>query len=420
MIFISLLVLSCSLIGAPAVVPQESDIPGLTETPTKPESDVPIVPSPSPTPIDSVCVTPKDGVELPDAPFEQYPDRILEFLNRGGALPELDTLLYDAGIANQPLAVAAEDMTGDGKTDVVVSIFNPDSLSTPPGGVLLIFICQQDRYTLARWDSSVDWEGAPGIRYFQDLNSDGRADLITGSPRCGAHTCFEDVNILSWNGNMIENRLMGITDDLPYPTIELQESVEEEIFDVVITGGGFGSVGAGPQRSLSRQWSYRSETGDWQVSSESPGASNYRVHVLHDADGAARQGDYPEALLLYQRVISDMTLVDWADPTQERANLAAYARFRMAVVYLHMGQTDFARVILAELDSNYPPGSGQHGYVEMARLFYDEYQKSDVKTACKAARGYAAKHEGQILKGLGPESFGYGNPVYEPQAICDW
>jgi len=90
------------------------------------------------------------------------------------------------------VAVGAIDLTGDGKQDVAVSNLRSGLRSGPTWGKLLLFVCQEGVYRLLHHQASGEGSGAPGIRYLQDLNGDGIAELVVGSPTCGASTCFEE------------------------------------------------------------------------------------------------------------------------------------------------------------------------------------------------------------------------------------
>ena len=357
---------------------------------------------------------------MPPAEFAAFEQTVLGFLNQGGSTEALDAALYAAGVANQPLAVAAADLTGDGWQDVVVSIYDPQSGSVPPGGLLLIYSCQEAHFILAYREPSVEAWGAPGIRYLQDLNADRRAELVTGSVTCGVHTCFEQVKVLGWSGDNFENLLVGETTDLPYPDIRLVDPDGDGVFDLEVAGGGFGSVGAGPQRTLTRHWRYDPATGRWQDSRDLLAPSNYRIHVLHDAETAALARDYDQALLDYGRVVSDPTLVDWIDPEVEKANLAAYALFKTAVVNLIQNQLDLAQATFDQLADTYPPGTKGHAYVELAVAFQAAYPAGGVSSGCAAAQKYAADHPDQVLLPLGSAVYGYANRDVSPQDICPW
>ena len=378
------------------------------------------VPQPSPTvtstPDSPDCVKPQAQASLGDLTFGKAPEAILAYLNAGGSPDGLKQALNQAGIANQPVSVQAADMTGNGKYDLVVSIFDPGSQLIPPGGTLLIYTCQEGIYGLSLNQPTPQMQGGPHLWYLQDLDADRRADLVYSLATCGAHTCFEDVKILSWEAGSFKERLEGSSADLPYPNIDVRDTDGDGIFQLEVTGTGIGSVGAGPQREITWVWTYDPGTGMWDKASESLGTSNYRIHILQDADTAARQGDYQNALVLYQRVVSDPTLQDWVDPEKEQAELGAYARFKMTVLYLILGQEDFASTTFQEMKNAYPSNSLGSAYVELADAFRQAYMQGGIAAGCEAAKGYAGSHTDQILLPL--NSFGYGNPEYTPQDIC--
>ncbi len=428
LIILIFLVTACNLPStADTATPLATPLP-LTPTPAEATPTIEISPTPTNTvtlttipsqiSLEPRCVLTKSPQTLDTTSFNNYPESIQGFINGGATPKELDQALYEAGVENQPIGVASADMTGDGKTDMVVSIFNPSSDNIPPSGKLLIYICENGQYKLEYEQISEKVWGAPGIRYLQDLDADGRAELVESSPTCGASTCFEDVKVQVWNGSGFRNRFEGNSTDLPFPDIHISDPENDGYYQIEIVASGFGSVGAGPQRNVSRVWSYHPDSGLWVPGRDIMGPSNYRIHVLYDAESATRQGNYPEALQLYGRVVHDTTLDDWVDPEKERSDLGAYALFKTAIVYLLQGQDDFAQTTFKQLASAYPAGTPQHAYVEMAATFQSAYQNNDFAAACAVAREFAATHDEQIFTPLGSLSFGYANPDYTPHDVC--
>ena len=365
------------------------------------------------------CLPSGNPPPLVEKYFDIYPVEILSFLNAGGSAADLDQDLYSLGIANLPVPIDVADMTGDGMEDVVVSIFDPGSVLQPPTGLLLIYICDQPGYRLAYQEDTRPDQGAPGIRYLQDLNADGKAELVTSSASCGAHTCFEQVQLISWEDGKFSNRLEGETADLPYPTIYLEPAQDEGIYNLHISGSGFGSVGAGPQRNITRIWSYEPGARRWLFSSTTNEPSSYRIHVLHDANAALEAGEYQAALLLYNRAISDSTLLDWENPAEEQAWITAFARFQLVVIYTLQDQGSFADLIVNEMSVAYNQEKPQHGYYEMTMLFLEGFQRGGEEEGCTAARKYASDYV-ELLEPLGPQTFGYGNPSLTLQDLCPW
>lgn len=369
---------------------------------------------------EGVCVTPKSGVTLPNLEFLGYPEAILEFLNSGGSTQELDQELYSAGVANQPLSVATFDLTDKSIDEVVISIIDPQSNTIVPRGTFLIYVCQEDGYRLQHRQDSPDNRGAYGIRYLQDLNSDGLGEVVTSSPNCGAHTCFEDVQVLSWREDDIANLLVENTDELPSPDIRIIDPDADGIFDIEIGSGGFNSVGAGPNRTKIRRWVYNSATTSWDSYEDIPGISFYRIHVLHDAEDAAQVENYDQALIDYGRVVYDPNLVDWQDPEQEIANLSAYSRYKIAVLHLIQGDDDRAAITFELLEKNYASQGFGYMYAELATLFRESYELEGLVRACEIAQEFAQNHSEEILSPLGSKIYGYANRDYFPKDICPW
>jgi tetratricopeptide (TPR) repeat protein len=379
---------------------------------------VPSATTPAATLAGTGCSAGQNQPALDVSDFDQYPQAIQDFLNNGGTPSDLDEALYNAGVANQPVAVKTADMTGDGQAEVVVSIFDPASQVMPPSGKLMIYTCNGGAYQLAYQEESPEAWGAPGIRYLQDLNADGKSELIESEGSCGAHTCFEDVKIIAWDGEGFKNLFEGSSKEIPYPDIRITDADGDGIFDVEIAGSGYGSVGAGPQRNVIDIWKYDPSSGTWKFDKEVLQDSNYRIHVLHDAETAAKNGDYAGALELYDRVINDPSLEDWMDPETEKANLSAYVLFKTGVIYTVEGQQDQANAAFEQLSNQYPQGVPQHAYVEMANAFQQAYASDGLEAACTAAKTYASEHADQVLAPLGPQAFGYANREFTPDDVC--
>jgi len=366
---------------------------------------------PSLTPIlptldEGLCIPAQAHEPFSPASFAEYPQAILEYLNSGG---EVDALNADRSHAE------VGDLTGDGKNDVLVAVTSSDGETEPPLGTLLIYNCQAGQYVLT-FDLTPDsaYYGAPTIHFVQDMNADGKAEAVVSTSTCGASTCFEQEQILAWNGATYENLLEGASDDLPYPDVKMRDT-GGGIYTLDVTGTGFGSVGAGPYRVRTRAWSYDPAGSRWKVSGETLEPPRYRIHALHDADAAFEAGNYETAIVLYQRVINEQALLDWVDPPVEQANLGAYARFKLIMLYTQSGQTDEAERYFVELEAGPAAGNWQ-AYTDMA----DTYLQGEAVAGhgCPAARYYAETHADQILSPLGSAAFGYANPDYIPEDVC--
>jgi len=357
------------------------------------------------------CPVPPGSTPEPEIPT------ILDYLNAGGAPDDLGAALEAEGLA--PLegpAFLAADLTGDGLEDVAFTFAIPPETEAATGGVIVIFECVGQAYRPAFQETPEDPSQTPALHFAQDLTGDGISDLVTAHRLCGAHTCFEQVSVLAWDGASFTNRLQGASDDLPYPDVEIVGPEDDGSYRLAVTGTSIGSVGAGPYRQRTRAWG-------WDAAAQAlvPGAdvllpSNFRIHALLDADQAALAGDYAGAQALYYRVVTDETLQDVEFGPSPRDNLIAYAMFRKIITYVLMSDLGDAQVGYGILQNSYPAMAPGHAYAELATAFWDAFTASeDLPAACLAAQAYAAAHPGDVL---GPLYYGYANPTYTEADLC--
>ncbi|MEN8243106.1 MAG: hypothetical protein ABFS17_14425, partial [Chloroflexota bacterium] len=253
---------------------------------------------------------------LPEAAYEEYPAAIMAYLNQGASPEELavELIVRELGPNEQP--VRAEDLTGDGIRDLVVSIFN---LQIQPQGGMMIYTCVAGQYQLDYISLAGPSEHAPEALVIQDLNADQLPDLVYTKTNCGAHTCFDDVEIVSWVDGVFVDLVEGSTTDLPNPSAQLTDYDRDGIYSLEVVGTAVASVGAGPQRDQTKIWEYDPDEGLWKFASESLASSPFRIHLVHDADDAMLRGEYQIGSLLFAQVVTEEDLLDWLNPTEEAA-----------------------------------------------------------------------------------------------------
>lgn len=402
--------LACSLAGSQLVAPTPVEATPTVSTPAiEPETKgepPPVMRNPS-------CVSPQPGVSLGAFTYETLPEAILDYLNAGGGPEELDSALKTAAFGNQPVAAAVADLNGDGKRDAVASVYNPLSSFMPPPSTLAIYVCRDDRYVLGLSESQ---DKNAHIWQVMDLDNDGAAEVLLSWATCGAHTCFEEFQVLSWQDGEFVNRLEAAPGELPYPNAQVQDEDGDGIFDVIVSASGIGSVGAGPQRSVTYTWRLEAGATQWTRVSAQPGESPFRIHAVHDGDAAARQGDYELAVELYLRAIHDPGLQEWIEPEAEKANLQAYARYKLMAVLLLQGQDQLAGQIFDELQAEAPAGSAQSVYADLAERYRQAFAQGGGDAACTAAMATVEANPAGVLDPL--NAFGYGNPAYTALDMC--
>jgi hypothetical protein len=402
------------------VLPTETATPAATET-VKPTVEQTLAPT------EVVVILPLDGdlrtcvdlsahEPLPDVAYEEYPAAIMEYLNQGASPEELavELIVRDLNPNEQP--VWAEDLTGDGVRDVVVSIYN---LQIQPQGGMMIYTCVEGQYQLDYISLASQTEHAPEALVIQDLNADQLPDLVFTMTNCGAHTCFDDVEILSWIDGRFTELVEGSTTDLPNPSAQLTDYNRDGIYSLEVVGTAVASVGAGPQRDRTKIWEYDQADGLWKFASESLASSPFRIHLVHDADDAMLRGEYQIASLLFAQVVSEGDdLLDWLNPTEEESNLSAYAYYKQVVAAGFLAQIQQGADLLTEMEEEYG-GTGQVAYLQMAQAFWQAFTGSgSAEEGCNAAHQYAVLNQLAVLTPLSSETYGYANRDYGPTDIC--
>jgi hypothetical protein len=247
-----------------------------------------------------------------------------------------------------------------------------------------------------------------------DADGDGRQDVIYTLSTCGAHTCFESLEVLGWQETGFSS-LMGGRLDMPYPTYTVTPGrIDAE-------SGSIASVGAEPQRGYSEVWEWNGSV--FTVTQQIWAPPVYRYHALLDGDYALFGEDYPVAVAAYERVIGDDALQEWGavsgtvDPAVERAQLAAFARWRLVLAHLQAGDLESAQAAYEQLQAEYPTGAVGHDVAALAEVFWGTYVvDGSVVDGCLAL--VVAAKEDTSVHDFFNVNYGYANPRWEAVDIC--
>lgn len=166
----------------------------------------------------------------------------------------------------------------------------------------------------------------------------------------------------------------------------------------------------------------------------------YRYQAAFDGDRYTLYGEYEKALVFYQDVIFSDKL-DWWSPDKanymkrldvgndagpmpiqdidEYGYLAAYARYRIMLLYLLQGWDSDAQVVYETLQTKYPEGIPGSIFAHLAQIFREDYQVSrDMGQACQAVITDANMNSSEVLKYLGIDGFMGMSISYTTEDIC--
>ncbi len=399
----------------PTLTPSPTPIPTPTLTPTPTRAPHEACPAPDPN---AAWVAPPD--------FDAYPAAIADFLGAGGTAEALRAVLTNASSINAQFGgVWSFDLTGDGDPETIVSIFDPlgEVFGPVPSGALLIYGCVDQAAPLLFQDVGPPM---PQVKDVGDFVGAGRGgEVATIRSECGAHTCFDTLDVLGWNGAAFVS-LMGGRLQMPYPTYSLVNLDADAALEIQAVGGMIASVGAGPQRTVTETWDWNGA--QFVRTGQVVSLPTYRIHAIHDADDYLTDpnflptlGNITGVIDVYMRAITDDALKDWqveigVEKPTDRANLAAYAWYRIIVVSVRLGDVPAAQATFDRLSADFPAGTPGHAYQQLAQVFWMKYQETNnLSEACLAANAHA-NSETDVLDGL--NAFGYANRQYVAADMC--
>lgn len=342
--------------------------------------------------------------------FADYPTAILTTLNENGGVDALQSFLTACNAA-PPTPLVAQDMTGDGNADLVVIYPNPVISATQPVMDLLILNGGADGYTVghqARAESEVNLLGA------LDINSDDKMDVAWLESTCGADTCFDTIQIYSWDGQGWRPwSAAKIT--MANAETKLEDQLEaSQGLEIVLTGGVYGNPAAGPQRSRTEIWGSVGGA-PYTLLTTNFVASNCLYHTVLDANAAFANGaadDFEQAEALYTKATSDTTLVACGTRENEVAELQSFSFYRLALIAAYRGQPDVAADLTGAIAAAYPDSV----YAQVGQSWLDAYQANgDMNTACAAVTQLAESNPeaGAVLG-----DYGFANPSFGAADIC--
>ena len=342
--------------------------------------------------------------------FAGYPDAIAARLNMAGKTPnDLQAWLAACGaLVEGESGVTAAALQSPKSADVVVTIIDPAAVPAEVKGALAVYHAQpQGGYTLAR---TVDGEGVITLLRADDINADGKSDLVWTDTTCGAQACFSTLAVESWEGAAYKAWIAGD------PTMASAEYAFQDILpegsgeEILVHGGVIESPDAGPQRAWTE--TYASLNGaPYTLVGQKYDRSACLYHAIQDADallGSWATGGFDPAIAAYQAALNDPTLTACWTVKDEVPLLKDFARFRLVVSQVAGGQSGKAADVAAQIEQPALKGA--------ADAFLKSYKASgSVIQACRDTVDFAGANPAawQFLA-----DWGLANPTFAPEDLC--
>ncbi|MFN8445701.1 MAG: LysM peptidoglycan-binding domain-containing protein [Caldilineaceae bacterium] len=342
--------------------------------------------------------------------FADYPEVIVAKVNEADGVAGLQSYLEGCGVM-RPDSVVSEDWTGDGMPDIALLYQNP----TPTSGIteteLLVLDSISNTFTLGYQARPA---GDVQLLATSDINQDGHPDIVWSDRNCGASTCFVTVNMRSWDGVAWQNWTTGNL-TLPEATVSLEEKSDTgQGEEIILNGGLYGSVNAGPQRSRVETWG-SVDGKPYTRLDVTYNASPCLYHAVLDANEAyakAAENGYDEAQKLYEKAATDTTLKPCWTRDNEDAELRSFSLFRLALVAAKTDRAQEAADLVQSILDLYPSSP----ITPAISIWLNTLQTTgNVEGACAQANEYADKNP-QVVDILA--NYGYANPSFSATDFC--
>ncbi len=279
--------------------------------------------------------------------------------------------LQASGVQRELADWNAADLDGDLRDEWILVLYDQSLPSTPFGAPGDLWIVNDEvafRYYTAPSSDIFEFI-APVVVSLTDMTGDGLPELIADTVYCGAHTCTNNYRIIGWSGGQFADLQFvapqpsseEVAGDGPMPIsmtyadTQVVDSDGDGLPEFLVHGGTIGSVGAGIIRPTTQVWGWDGAAVVLAETILDP--TDYRHHVLYEANDRLEAGDLDGALALYEAAINEGALRNDGfayPPEQVYADISQFTAFRLILIDLLQGNAERANSRLTWLDTTYP------------------------------------------------------------------
>jgi len=369
-------------------------------------------PTDTPLAVDGLPPAPAPEDAAPACPteFTSYPDTLVEWQGPAANIEAVLAFLRTCEALDET-NLRGEDWNGDGVDDYAVTIQNPLSDAVARETDLFVFMSDAGGHKLAYRAQPA---GQINILATGDINDDGQPDLAWLDTTCGASTCFDTAMVRSWDGTQWKDWTSS-TIVMAYADVVLEEARENgQGLEIVLAGGEYGSVGAGPQRARTEVWGSVAGEPYTLLDKLYERSTCLYFKVLDAGEALTRYQEIGlvQAREMYNEAVTSRSLVTCSQRPGEMDELRSFSLFRLALVDAYAGEPDMAAESVAQLQQAYPDSI----YAALGQVWLDAYQAGDnIAAACAAATAFAEQNP-ETYEAL--SDYGYANPTFTAADLC--
>ncbi len=445
-------------IGPQQVLPTPTLAPTMTATPLPTDTAVPTqtaVP-PTETPLPTATIIGLSQL----IPFEIDPEWDSEQKNGATvtATEQLEIWLQEAWLLETPIEtvsqlmieagwqremgeITAVDVDGDDVQEWLITFYLPQQQGVfqqqsgdfwifGGDGIEFRFYQAENYYTMGDRDFYLN---APRILYNSDFTNNGLDDLLIEQFGCGAHTCWWEIHLYTYQNNAYQSVVTNVDDPtlwgstlayyhqpnanyifMTYVDESALLQTETAVF-FQIRGGWAGSAGSGIQRIRTETWGWTGTA--FELIDLAWDETDFQMHILREANDRYLLGDIDGAGNLYQRLFNDPSLINYEGipstfEDDEYLRVVNFAIFKLMVIGYQNDDTQLIETWRNWLIEN----SAESNYVQIADLLWEQYQSGvSLEEACDVVNTAVSTLP---LEDEMPIEYGYANPQVTKDQLC--
>jgi hypothetical protein len=333
--------------------------------------------------------------------------------------------LQAAGWQSAAEQLQTADLNGDQREEWIVALHHPAIAADPSGRVGNLWIAGESGIIYRFYESVGDnvFDSAmPLIVGLNDLSGDGLPEVVVDQHFCGAHTCSGNYQVLGYGDGGIRSlvsrppvveggpgNVIGVT----YPDTRFEDATGDGLSDFLVHGGSIGSAGAGIVRTYTEVWAW--DGAAVTLAETVLDATEYRHHILYEANDEMSAGNLERALLLYEQAINDTTLqtaVFFPSEEETKGAIDQFAAFRLILIDLLRNDAARAAGRLAWLQSNYPASAAAQGAATLVNGWSGPDGQAALCTQVETTLAALPNPTGALV------DLGYGNPSLTAADYC--
>lgn len=311
------------------------------------------------------------------------------------------------------------DLDDDGAQEMIVGFIHPDFGPYCGYGacpyVVIIYERARDLFapTYALGLNTAHTLDNFSLVLAEDINRDGRTEIVLRSDYCGAHTCFTELEIGQWDGR----RWLRVGKmSQSYTQFRVEDRDGDGIKEIIMHGGTIGSAGAGMQRRRTEVYAWKD--GYYRKIEDIPDYEPENIYYLMlDANWALARKDLEKALQLAMQVLSRPEARPgngWGFDEWERVRIVSYAAIEAMLVHAMRGEAEAIEPLLRHVEENYDRLNNP--YVEAARRLWEVYMNTrDPILACEEVERVVRENQSEASFLKWP---GYATEILSVQNIC--